>query len=283
MPYTAITTRANPTCLVFLVDQSGSMEKPFGRQPERRKADGVADVVNRFLSEVSIKSAKAEGIRDYLKVGVIGYGEKVGPVLGGVLAGKPLLWIGEIANNPLRIEDRTRTEDDGTGGVFKRTVKVPVWLEPRAGGKTPIAQALVQAREAVEGFLRAYPDCFPPVVINITDGIPSEDPRPEAQKLCELASSDGRVLLFNIHVSEKPDRPIEFPAAEDGLPDKFAKLLFRISSVLPPPFVKAAESEDFAVTPQSRGFVFNGDLISVIKFFNIGTLPAQEGKPKGGK
>ena len=40
----------------------------------RRKADVVADAINRFLQELSIKCAKEEGVRDYFHVGVIGYG-----------------------------------------------------------------------------------------------------------------------------------------------------------------------------------------------------------------
>jgi len=42
MPYSAEISRANPTCLLFLVDQSSSMLEPFGAQPDKQKAEGVA-------------------------------------------------------------------------------------------------------------------------------------------------------------------------------------------------------------------------------------------------
>ncbi len=43
MPYSAEISRTNPTAILFLLDQSSSMLEPFGGQPDRRKADGVAD------------------------------------------------------------------------------------------------------------------------------------------------------------------------------------------------------------------------------------------------
>jgi len=276
MNYDAEISRANPTCVLFLLDQSGSMAEPFGQQPGKAKKDGVADVINKFLYDLVIKCSRDAGIYEYLRVGVIGYGTAVRSALGGPLAGSVLQMIGAIATNPLRVEQRVRREDDGAGGVIERKVKFPVWVEPVAGGKTPMAEAMNLAHESIAAFIREKPDCFPPVVINITDGIPTSEPRPASEALRALKSSNGNVLLFNIHVSDKPDRPIEFPDAETNLPDKFAKLLYRLSSTLPAPFVTAAKSEGFQVTPQSRGFVFNGDLVSVARFISFGTRAAQD-------
>ena len=79
------------------------------------------------------------------------------------------------------------------------------------------------------------------------------------------------MLLFNAHISDSVALPIEFPDSEDGLPDKFAKLLFRMSSPLPPRLLEAAKAEGFGVPAAQRGFVFNADLVSVIRFLDIGT------------
>ena len=66
MPYSAEISRANPSCFLFLIDQSGSMEDPFGGgEATRKKADLVADAINRLLQNLVIKCAKEEGIRDY--------------------------------------------------------------------------------------------------------------------------------------------------------------------------------------------------------------------------
>lgn len=69
MPYTAEISRANPTCFVFLVDQSASMSDAIGGEVPQKKADVVADAINRLLTELLVKCAKEEGVRDYFHVG----------------------------------------------------------------------------------------------------------------------------------------------------------------------------------------------------------------------
>lgn len=275
MPYSAEIRRTNPTCFLFLVDQSSSMLEPFGGNQEKNKAQGVADAINRLLQNLAIKCAKSEGIRDYFHVGVIGYGGRVAPAFGGALAGHSIAPIGEIAKNPLRVEQRTRKVDDGAGGIMEQKFKFPVWFEPIAQGKTPMCQALQLAHTTVSQFLKGYPGCFPPLVINITDGAATDGvPEPAAANVRNLASTDGNALLFNAHVSDKQLRPIEYPDREEGLPDQYARLLFRMSSVLPPKLQTAAKTEGFIATPSSRGFVFNADLVAIVRFLDIGTQVA---------
>jgi hypothetical protein len=68
---------------------------------------------------------------------------------------------------------------------------------------------------------------------------------------------------------------VEYPSQESELPEREARVLFRMSSVLPPRLQEAARAEGFRVTGQSRGFVFNADLVSVIRFLDIGTRATQ--------
>ncbi len=279
MPYIAEISRANPTALLFLLDQSSSMLEPFGGQPEKTKAAGVADALNRLLQNLVLKCAKAGGIRDFFHVGIISYGGRVTSGLGGALAGQTVVEISKLAHNPLRVEVRTRQVSDGAGGLTEQSFKFPVWFEAKPTGRTPMCEALGKAKEYLEVFLGMQPNCYPPLVLNITDGQPTDgDPRAAAKELCGLASTDGNVLLFNAHLSEKQNRPIEFPEVEAGLPDDFAKLLFRMSSVLPPKLLDAAKADGFPVGPQSRGFVFNADLVAVIRFLDIGTRIAQSAR-----
>src|SRR5947199_544807 len=118
MPYTAEISRSTPSCLLFLIDRSGSMDDPFGAgESKRKKADGVADAINRMLQNLVIKCAKEEGIRDYFHVGVIGYGAQVGPAFSGALAGRQFVPISEVGNSPARVDQRTKSVPDGAGGV----------------------------------------------------------------------------------------------------------------------------------------------------------------------
>ncbi len=275
MPYIAEISRTNPSCFLFLIDQSGSMRDPFGADPGKRKADGVADAINRLLQNLVIKCAKTEGVRDYYNVGVIGYGHRPGPAFAGALAGRELVSISEVAANPARVDERVKKVDDGAGGLVDQSIKFPIWFDPVANGGTPMCQAIGRATAILQGFLAQHPDCFPPIVINITDGEATDgDPSGPAQELTRLTSSDGNVLLFNLHLSSKTGTPVEFPDSEDVLPDSYAKLLFNMSSKLPEYMRGIAQEEGFKVSENTRGFVFNADIVSVIRFLDIGTRPS---------
>lgn len=277
MPYQAEISRANPSCIVILIDQSGSMEDPFGQGTAgKRKADGVADAVNRLLQNLVIKCAKSEGIRDYYYVGVLGYGERgVGSAFAGVLSGREVVPISEIANNPARVEQRTKKVDDGAGGIIEQKIKFPIWIDPIYKGGTPMCESLRQARKIVTDWIRQHPGCFPPIVINITDGEATDgDAEVPAEDLKRLSSEDGHVLLFNLHISSSNHAPIEFPEGEHILPDDYAKLLYRMSSQLPDYMWTMVQEEGIIISEHPRGFVFNADLVSVIRFLNIGTRPS---------
>ena len=135
--YNAEISRTNPSCFLFLIDQSSSMQDvldPTGVQVldqpvvqdgrtythaghGRTKGQAVADGINRLLQNLVIKCAKSEGVRDYYHVGVLGYGTTVGPAFSGPLAGRELAPIGDIATMPARVEERTKKVDDGAGGL----------------------------------------------------------------------------------------------------------------------------------------------------------------------
>lgn len=276
MPYTAEISRTNPSHFLFLVDQSGSMDDPFGAdKSNRKKADGVADAVNRLLQNLVIKCAKSEGVRDYYCVSAIGYGSTVGPAFSGPLAGRDAVQVSEIADNPARVEERTKKVEDGAGGLVDESVKFPVWLDPVAKGGTPMCEALKKANDIINSSLDQHRQAFPPIVINITDGESTDgDPTQAAEAVGGLSTDDGNVLLFNLHLSSSKASPVQFPDSESDLPDKYAQLLFRLSSPLPSYMRSVAGEEGVAVSDGARGFAFNADMISVIRFLDIGTRPS---------
>ena len=272
MTYTAEISRANPACIVFVVDQSGSMQDAIAGE-EKSKAAVVADTLNRFLSELSLKAAKEEGVRDYFFVSVIGYGEAVGSALGGHLVGQDLLPISQIADNPARVEERPLFIGDGEGGLVERTIKSPVWLDPVASGGTPMCAALGRVRDLVNQWTDQYKDSFPPIVIHITDGESTDgDPSSVAEAIRGLGTDDGSVLLFNMHVSSDPAGIVSaFPASDQELPNDYAKLLFSMSSTLPGLMSAAAAQSGIQAGTESRGFAYNADSVRVVQFLDIGT------------
>lgn len=276
MPYSAEISRGSPTAFVFLIDQSGSMSDPFGAgENNQRKADGVADAINRLLQNLVIKCAKEEGIRDYFHVSVIGYGANVGTAFSGALSGRQLVPISEVGNSPLRIDQRIKKIPDGAGGLVDQQVRFPIWFEALASGGTPMCKAINQAKNVVEQWLTQHPNCFPPIVINITDGESTDgDPTSEAADLRRTSSSDGETLLFNLHLSARNSAAISYPSDDSALPDRFAQQLFKMSSTLPRYMVDVASKEGMGVCEGARGFVFNANLVELIKFLDIGTRPS---------
>jgi hypothetical protein len=265
MPYSAEISRANPTCFLFLIDQSRSMLQPMGGAPNRTKAEAVADSINHLLYTLVLRCVWGTSVLDRFHVGVLGYGVNVGPAFGGALAGRDLVPIGELARSPLRVEMRPPSPG-------AQPARFPIWFEPSGDGKTPMCATLQRAGTLLAGFLADHPDCFPPVVINITDGKATDgNPLDDATRLRMLSSSDGEVLLFNLHLSEKSGERIELPDDEASLSDPFARQLFRMSSTLPPGMLQNAQQSGLAVTARSRGFVFNADLDAVVRSLDIGT------------
>lgn len=272
--YSAEISRANPTSFVFLLDQSASMQDALGGGGGgQRKCDVVADALNRLLSELTIKCAKEEGVRDYFSVSVIGYGgSNVGPALAGPLGGRYLVPLSEIAASPARLETRAKKVPDGAGGLVEQEIKFPVWVDPVASGGTPMSGALTRTQSIVSGWLNEHPACFPPVILNLTDGEATDgDPTGPAEAIQQLASVDGPVLVFNLHVSSDTSQPVSFPDSDTGLPNQYARLLFNMSSRLPDHMRTYAQQQGVAVSEGTRGFVFNADMTSVVQFLDIGT------------
>jgi hypothetical protein len=272
MPYVAEISRSNPTCFVFLVDQSASMAKPFPGLPGKSKAHGVADVINRLLSELVKKCSKGYHVVDRYQFILIGYGDQAASIWQGALANQVRVPVSQLANHPLRVERRLRRVPDGSGGTVEESSNFPVWLEPAAQGKTCMCRAMDMAWEAVVNFVEEFPGCFPPMVINVTDGMATDgDPAQHATMIRDYASRDGNVLLFNVHISSHAAYPLLFPDREQGLPDDFARRLFQMSSLLPPRMAALAREDGFAVTDATRGFVFNADFDAIVRFLDIGT------------
>jgi hypothetical protein len=277
MPYSAEISRNNPTLFVFLLDQSGSMSDVFGAGEGRlRKADTLADVVNRTLHDLIIRCTQAEAVRGYYDIAVLGYGASKGIPVSSAFAGgsEVIKKIGDIADLP-RFENRTKKIPDGAGGLVDQLVRFPIWVEPQAGDGTPMCAALTKVKELVSSWLAEHPRSFPPIVLHITDGESTDgDPTSAGRSISELSSGDGNVLIFNCHLSSERTAAIEYPNNADILPNNFAKTLFAMSSVIPETFRRSAAQSGITVSEGGRGFIFNADPVALVQFFDIGTRPA---------
>lgn len=273
--YSAEISRHNPGCLLFLVDQSGSMEEPIAGGTGEKKKQVVADAINRLLYNTVLRCAKEDGVRPYFDIGVWSYGgnEEVKPAFG-----QDLLSIKDIAERPKRTEMRKRRVPDGAGGVFEEEFQLPVWFDPIAYGKTPMHAAFSSVLGPVKGWLAQHGTSFPPIIINLTDGAyTGENPAAVVKELAVLTNSDGNVLVFNCHISKQSGLAVAFPddvqaAAFEGL----ARELFDMSSALPEPMRRQAIAKGYDTGIGARGYAFNADLVTMIDFLDIGTRVIQD-------
>jgi hypothetical protein len=274
LSYQAEISRTSPTAIVIVMDQSASMNHRL--KSGQSKAAFLADVLNKTLYTLITTCSKADGVRDYFHVGVVAYGgEDARNGFQGALDGEALQPVSRLAEAPLRVETRARKIAGPDGEVAEQSVRFPIWFEPRSQGKTAMCAGLNAAIGILEQWRDAHPAAFPPTVLHVTDGHPSDgNPEPIADRLKSLATDDGACLLFNLHVDAGDGEPLIFPNDERVIQDRFGKSLFRMSSLLPPHALEAAAAKGYDVRPGARGFVFNAGIEAIADFFDIGTRPA---------
>lgn len=268
-------SRQAPGCLVILVDRSDSMGSMWP-QASMTLAEGTARAINRMLIELCIKSMKDSRLAHYFDIGVFGYGlcpnaggEGVESALSGPLAGRGIVPLPTIADNPVAVREEPSIVTGVPGG------RAPVWVEPAHGYRAPMCQAIAVAGAHIYDWVNDHPQSFPPIVINITDGMANDEPyegaylRDWANRLTSIATQDGPTLLLNIFLSASASQEIQFPTSAEHLPSPGPEL-FSISSVLPPSM--AANASQWSPVPiGARGFCFNAGPESLVRLLQVGT------------
>ncbi|MGP6220820.1 VWA domain-containing protein [Caldiplasma sukawensis] len=270
MTYEAEISRRNPGLFVFLLDQSRSMSHKMAGGNDS-KAKEASNAINSQINELINRCTKADGIRPYFDVAVIGYGFKSGQA-GGLISDHPIS-ISEMEKHVIRTEKR-KTVIDGE----EIEIETPIWFEPAAAYDTPMVKALMMAEEWIDSWIKEHPDSFPPVLINISDGGASDgDPTKIAEDIMKLSTNDGNVMIWNCHLSENSsEKKIIFPVdvAEVKSADKHSEQMFNMSTVIPESMMAIAREEYSDVRNGSRAYAYNASLEDLIKLLDIGTRVA---------
>jgi hypothetical protein len=250
--------RANPACLIYMVDQSASMLDPFYKS-STSKSQEVARIINQLLDETLSSCMKGKETWHYFDIAVLGYGnDKVQSAFSGSLKEQFLVPIDEIRHNYLR------EEEEG-----------PIWIESQGHGSTPMRAAFAKACDLVKAWLPSHPNSVPPVVMNITDGEANDgDPSEFAFKLMEMGNNSGKVCVFNVHLTDKNYESIVFPVDDACLQDPYARALFAISSPLTGDMIEYGKNKYETLPAGARGFAYNADALVVTDFLDIGSKPA---------
>ena len=274
MPYQKCIDRSNPSLLLFLVDQSGSMENTIGGAGTRKQF--VVDAISRTISTLVVNATRDDGgPRHYFDVGILGYGnDNCGPGWGGQYATATVHPLPAIAQAS-HTEKREKLSSDGLGGVFKTEVDFYTWVEPKANGNTPMCAALKHATAIVAEWSQGHQASFPATVVHITDGESTDgDPSASASALCETSTQDGNTLLFNIHIDSREGSEVLMPDSCEGL-SSFALTLYNMSSVVTDTMRSRASDPASNLCrqlgPDARLFGYRCDAVGLSMLLDIGT------------
>jgi len=259
----------DPGLLMVIADLSGSMNEGFAGQADIKKADALADVVNGVVGDFVDRMNVGGQIRPRLDVMLEGYGGSgTGSLFQGALAGKEIVSISELADNPAAEID----VDDGEGNMIPR----PVWINPAGSGGTPMKAGFSRLRSTVAKWGRKPAGKHLVLGVHVTDGAFTDaDPSPELAELAnEVKARGGELLMTNIHLSTSgsPGDAVIFPdeADADKL-DEQGKLLFRMSSPVPP-----ALAEKLGTKPGARMMAYNATVEQFARVFEAGSSVAAQ-------
>ncbi len=267
MSHDAPMSSNDPGCIIFMIDQSGSMGHEW-RGTDQTIAYGAAKAVNSVLAELVARCKKGEDISPRVRVGLFGYSEP---------------------NQIKKVDwasDNTTPESDGLLSipeVYKVTEEVydpeeetyvPWVVTEEASGGTPMQHALQEVLSVAENFAQTHSDSFPPIIINITDGEPTDmdhdDIPNEVHPLTSVATADGNALMCNVHLSKVQAPQAFLPSSENGLPDEFSKSLFRASSEVPDGMANVGRTKDALDIPEgARLFAYNADPTALLQLLTL--------------
>lgn len=283
--YSARVTRFNPCAIIILIDQSGSMDELYNESATR--AEIVADIVNDLFDSLIMKCQREGGIRDYFNILIIGYGKDVGNtevsiIWEGNLSGKDWVSVSELKDNILKIETVETTKMMPWGPVPDTKTK-KIWINPCSDGLTPMYEALELCKNKLEDWVFDKQDSFPPMVFNITDGIPTDIADMELlNEICtqikSISTNDGNTLLFNCLLTEGKEMVLPNVSDDNIFEDnEYHYTLFNSSSILPFEMKNAAKQyfqDERFLTGDIKGVIINSTVSSLINLLNIGTNTA---------
>ena len=263
MAYNVPIGTPHPGCFVILVDQSYSMS---GQWQTGTKKDVAALIVSGLIYGLGLACDTSEGIKDRCHVSVIGYGAQVECLIAGMIS--------DVFHSPIATRKETRLISDPAGGTVEIETEVPIWLQPMADNGTPMHTAFEYAAEIAGKWCGEHPNNFPPVVFNITDGAATEPDLTiyAAEKVMNIRTEDGNLLVFNVHIANSRDEVIFPHSTAPFAGDPFAQFLFGISSVLPESLRRVAKKQGFDSHPDARCMGYNALEDTLIRMLEFGTL-----------
>lgn len=280
--YTARVDREHPTAFIFLVDQSVSMRRltTFDGD-DMTLSEAVARIVNKQINELVERCVKNNETRHYFDIAIIGYGEEAYSAWNGNLEGRDFVTPEEIRDNPFlkkKVSEEVRTRR----GITIKEVEKKQWMVARHDGNwTHMDKAFKRAEGLLESWMQQHhdKDCYPPTIINVTDGeyndVTHDKMQQLANQLKSMFTNDGNVLFFNIHVVPGHSESVVFPATVGELNQNgYGEKLFNMSSLLPLNYNEKIRElfGDKQTDIRYHAMGVNTGMERLVKMMKIGTL-----------
>lgn len=232
--YKHVWSCGTPGLLVILLDQSNSMLKPsldWGSCSEVS-----AYMINRAIDDIIQKNFDGDRAKNHCFISIIGYNHNVKELCSG--------WLQNLEENPLRMEKLKKKTPDGAGGFVEVCVEQPLWVAPvSAGGDANMFGAFLYAKEFVQKWISDNPQYPPPIIINISDGVPyyggkdfrecMKETSDLAKEIMSLSNEDGNVLIYNVQIGNMLKNKELFSNNRNKLKQEETRFLFDISSEVP--------------------------------------------------
>ena len=251
-------TRANPGLIVFLINQSKSMEAPWGEG--KTLAEQAALTVNNCITELGILFTSGDKIKECVNIVIIGYGGTKDSMEAELLRSGSIATL--CTDDTIPVQHLKQMIPDGASGTITIDFELKQFVTPKSVGRASMSSAFQLSSALVNEWVTRAKETLDeddhpitrddshdpvPLIINISDGEPidcEEDVRKYANEIMNINCPDGNPLIFNIHLSACGDKEICMPMTDSILSpnDKACKLLFDISSTLPETFAENAKS-----------------------------------------
>ncbi len=278
-------TRQTPLLITILIDQSSSMsDLLFTGEGKNFSIAKIAKYIcDKCLYELFRTCNAGNEVRPYVDLAIIGYGSSIRSAM-------PKIGLEELPFSVTKLPDLWIKKNDQESTDAEFNPPKYEWVEETSNGTTSMLAALKKTKDIVEKWIPTHRDSFPPIVLNITDGIPSDDEvllqRYEGSSLGDLSTLDivsiskqiqklstnnGNVLVCNAHVSNQQLTQISYPISTNEIDNPFAELMFEMSSTIPNELVSLGVEMGLKLSNGSRFFIFNAEANSLLNFISFGT------------
>ena len=268
-----------PWLLVLMIDSSHSMQADWGAS-RKSMSIIVEEAINQLLYDMALnyivddstKEDQSTKDRIHLKIIIYSGEDTHDPLMSESnhaysLASGPGGWVGNY-------ETLYQYSDENN------TLEIPRWVKLEPSGKTPMLLAFQTAKNSVKKHIEDYPSSFPPVVLNISDGEPTDcgDPvnwemlKNEAEEIKSFGEEGQNPLICNIHLDPLGRSP---PSTYSHKPPVLGKVeagLWHLSSIIPDYMIDQIPIlKDNNRKGSERLFVFNSNIVHFHEFLDFAT------------